>query len=164
MKRKDRTRSFSYSCWRCRAYGPTHRTLPSSPVFVRFPPHVKSNFKSATHFNGSGSALKLPVTHTDLYIYNWIACGVCSIIVWFADNVPPSLCSTSACAVQFNCFLHTARACYVTFARQCNAMKQCTCACVMAERRFSAHADVEQSDDGTLTARKPRDPLSSYII
>ena len=29
MKRKDRTRSFSYSCWRCRAYGPTHHTLPS---------------------------------------------------------------------------------------------------------------------------------------
>ena len=45
-----------------------------------------------------------------------------------------------------------------------NAMKQCTCACVMAERRCSAHADVEQIDGGTLTARKPRDPLSSYII
>ena len=44
------------------------------------------------------------------------------------------------------------------------AMGQCTCACVMAERRCSAHADVEQSDGGTLTARKPRDPLSSYII
>ena len=41
---------------------------------------------------------------TDLYIYNWIACGVCSIIVWFADNVPPSLCSTSACAVQIQLF------------------------------------------------------------
>ena len=54
-----------------------------------------------------------------IYIYNWIACGVCSIIVWFADNVPPSLCSTSACAVQFNCFLPIARACYVTFAQQC---------------------------------------------
>ena len=27
-----------------------------------------------------------------------------------------------------------------------NAMKQCTCVCVMAERRCSAHADVEQSD------------------
>ena len=39
---------------------------------------------------------------TDLY--NWIACGVCSIIVWFADNVPPSLCSTSACAVQIRLF------------------------------------------------------------
>ena len=38
-----------------------------------------------------------------------------------------------------------------------NAMGQCTCACVMAERRCSAHADVEQSDGGTLTARKPRD-------
>ena len=37
-------------------------------------------------------------------IYNWIACGVCSIIVWFADNVPPSLCSTSACAVQIQLF------------------------------------------------------------
>ena len=34
----------------------------------------------------------------------------------------------------------------------------------MAERRRSAHADVEQSDGGTLKARKPRDPLSSYII
>ena len=39
-----------------------------------------------------------------IYIYNWIACGVCSIIVWFADNVPPSLCSTSACAVQIKLF------------------------------------------------------------
>ena len=39
-----------------------------------------------------------------IYIYNWIACGVCSIIVWFADNVPPSLCSTSACAVQIQLF------------------------------------------------------------
>ena len=39
-----------------------------------------------------------------------------------------------------------------------NALKQCTCACVMAERRCSAHADVEQSDGGTLSARKPRDP------
>ena len=38
----------------------------------------------------------------EIYIYNWIACGVCSIIVWFADNVPPSLYSTSACAVQSN--------------------------------------------------------------
>ena len=36
-----------------------------------------------------------------IYIYNRIACDVCSIIVWFADNVPPSLCSTSACAVQW---------------------------------------------------------------
>ena len=34
----------------------------------------------------------------------------------------------------------------------------------MAERRCSAHADVEQSDGSTLTARKPRDPLSCYII
>ena len=32
----------------------------------------------------------------------------------------------------------------------------------MAERRCSAHADVEQSDGGTLSARKPRDPLSIY--
>ena len=40
-------------------------------------------------------------------------------------------------------------------------IQQCTCACVMAERRCSAHADVEQSDGGTLSARKPRDPLSS---
>ena len=40
------------------------------------------------------------VIHPLIYIYNWIACGVCSIIVWFADNVQPSLCSTSACAVQ----------------------------------------------------------------
>ena len=40
-----------------------------------------------------------------IYIYiDWIACGVCSIIVWFADNVPPSLCSTSACAVQIQLF------------------------------------------------------------
>ena len=31
----------------------------------------------------------------------------------------------------------------------------------MAERRCSAHADVEQSDGGTLSARKSRDPLSS---
>ena len=45
--------------------------------------------------------LLLRLVATDLY--NWIACGVCSIIVWLADNVPPSLCSTSACAVQFNC-------------------------------------------------------------
>ena len=45
-----------------------------------------------------------------------------------------------------------------------NAMGQCTCACVMAERRCSAHADVEQRIGGTLSARKPRDPLSSYII
>ena len=47
---------------------------------------------------------------------------------------------------KFNCFNPTARACYVTFARQCNqdAIQQCTCACVMAERRCSAHADVEQ--------------------
>ena len=30
-----------------------------------------------------------------------------------------------------------------------NAMKQCTCDCVMAERRCNAHADVEQSDGGT---------------
>ena len=34
-----------------------------SPVFVRFPPHVKPDFKSPTNFNGSGSALKLPVTN-----------------------------------------------------------------------------------------------------
>ena len=34
----------------------------------------------------------------------------------------------------------------------------------MAERRCSAHADVEHSDGGTLSARKPRDPLSSYIM
>ena len=40
----------------------------------------------------------------------------------------------------------------------------CTCVCVMAERRCSAHADVDESDGATLSARKPRDPLSSYII
>ena len=40
----------------------------------------------------------------------------------------------------------------------------CTCVCVMAERRCSAHADVEESDGATLSARKPRDPLSSYIF
>ena len=45
-----------------------------------------------------------------------------------------------------------------------NAMGQCTCACVMAEHRCSAHADVEQSDGDTLSAKKPRNPLSSYII
>ena len=56
--------------------------------------------------------------------YNWIACGVCSIIVWFADNVPPLLCSTSACAVQIQLFPCTTRACYVTFGG--NAMKQYT--------------------------------------
>ena len=43
-----------------------------------------------------------------------------------------------------------------------NAIQQCTCACVMAERRCSAHADVEQRNGGTLSARKPRDPLPSY--
>ena len=31
----------------------------------------------------------------------------------------------------------------------------------MAERRCSAHAGVEQRNGGTLSARKPRDPLSS---
>ena len=34
----------------------------------------------------------------------------------------------------------------------------------MAERRCSAHADVEQRNGGTLSARKPRDPLSSYGV
>ena len=34
----------------------------------------------------------------------------------------------------------------------------------MHKRRCSAQADVEQSDGGTLSARKPRDPLSSYMI
>ena len=38
-----------------------------------------------------------------------------------------------------------------------NAMQQYKCACVMAERRCSAHADVERSDGGTLSARKPTD-------
>ncbi len=45
-----------------------------------------------------------------------------------------------------------------------NAIQQCTCACIMAERRCSAHADVEQRNGGTLSARKPRDSLSSYIM
>ena len=52
----------------------------------------------------------------------------------------------------------------VTLRLRGNAMGQCTCACVMAERRCSAHADVEQRNGGTLSARKPRDPLSSYIM
>ena len=34
----------------------------------------------------------------------------------------------------------------------------------MAERRCSAHAGEDQDNGGTLKARKPRDPLSSYII
>ena len=59
---------------------------------------------------------------------------------------------------KFNCFNPTASR------LRGNAMGQCTCACVMAERRCSAHADVEQRNGGTLSARKPRDPLSSYII
>ena len=47
---------------------------------------------------------------------------------------------------------------YVTFARQCNGTMYMRL--LMAERRCSAHADVEQSDGGTLSARKPCDPLS----
>ena len=105
------------------------------------------------------NSLPASIKTTDLYIYNWIACGVCSIIVWFADNVPPSLCSTSACTVQIS-ILQRGR---VTSRLRGNAIQQCTCACVMAERRCSAHADVEQRNGGTLSARKPRDPLSSYI-
>ena len=31
----------------------------------------------------------------------------------------------------------------------------CTCACVMAERRFNAHADVEQSDAGVAWKTAP---------
>ena len=64
---------------------------------------------------------------------------------------------------KFNCFNPTIAG-RVTSRLRGNAIQQCTCACVMAERRCSAHADVEQRNGGTLSARKPRDPLSSYII
>ena len=33
----------------------------------------------------------------------------------------------------------------------------------MAERRHSAHAIDDQNNGGTLSAKKPRDPLSSYL-
>ena len=33
----------------------------------------------------------------------------------------------------------------------------------MAERRRSAHAIDDQNNGGTLSAKKPRDPLSSYL-
>ena len=33
---------------------------------------------------------------------------------------------------------------------------------VMAERRRSAHAIEDQNNGGTISARKPSDPLSSY--
>ena len=66
------------------------------------------------------------------------ALSLCGLLL---INVPPSLCSTSACEVQFNCFLvQRAR---VTSRLRGNAMKKCTCACVMVDRRCSAHADVE---------------------
>ena len=47
----------------------------------------------------------------------------------------------------------------------CNAAddSDCACACVMAERRRSALAGEDQNNGGTLKARKPRDPLSSYL-
>ena len=45
-----------------------------------------------------------------------------------------------------------------------NPMKQCAFACVMAERRCRANAGADQNNGGTLNARKPCDPLSSYII
>ena len=41
--------------------------------------------------------------------------------------------------------------------------RQCACACVMAERRRSAHAGDDQNNGGTLSAKKPRDPQSSYL-
>ena len=34
----------------------------------------------------------------------------------------------------------------------------------MAERRRSAHAGDDQNNGGTLSAKKPRDPQSSYLI
>ena len=40
---------------------------------------------------------------------------------------------------------------------------QCACAYVMAERRRSAHAIDDQNNGGTLSAKKTRDPLSSYL-
>ena len=42
--------------------------------------------------------------------------------------------------------------------------RQCPCACVMAERRRSAHAGDDQNNGGTLSAKKTRDPQSSYYI
>ena len=33
----------------------------------------------------------------------------------------------------------------------------------MAERRRSAHAGDDQNNGGTLSAKKPRDPQSSYL-
>ena len=83
-----------------------------------------------------------------IYIHNWIACGVCSVIVGFAFNVPPSLFNVRMLSA-IKLFPSTTRACYVTYqlpvesTTNGNAMKQCACACVMAECRCSVHADVE---------------------
>ena len=72
-------------------------------------------------------------------------CGVCSIIVWFAFKRAAITVFNVRMRSAIQLFPCTARVCYVTFARTTNGnpMKQCACACVMAERRCSAHADVE---------------------
>ena len=85
-----------------------HAKRPTQEVNLA---RLRSRMPAATFLRKSGSRPECGVLHylmsmikPLIYIYNWIACGVCSIIVWFADNVPPSLCSTSACAVQIQLF------------------------------------------------------------
>ena len=42
--------------------------------------------------------------------------------------------------------------------------RQCACACVMAERRRSAHAGDDQNNGGTLSAKKPRNVQVGIVI
>ena len=113
----------SYSC---ACYTPVTFMLYMTSLYLSFGrPFFRCPLTSIFRFSlPHPLSLSPHVQTTDLYnyIYNRIPCGVCSIIVWFAFNVPPSFYSTSACAVQINCFLvqcarvtSCLRACYVTF-------------------------------------------------
>ena len=129
--------------------------------------------------------------------YNWIACGLCSIIGWDAFNMTAIILIIARMRSAIQWFPCTAHACYVTFVFKIEMLphsssevpaqfpilcvylmssngsfannrrrRQCAraFAYVMAECRRSVHAIDDQNNGGTLSARKPRDPLSSYLF
>ena len=80
-------------------------------------------------------------------------------LVWYRECKQVVRTSSWGSILRVSHLSHHTRTHHISFISK---MKQCKCACVMAIRRSSAHADVDQNNGGTLKARKPSDPLSSW--
>ena len=86
-----------------------------------------------------------------IYIYNWIACGVCSIIV----QRPHAQCNS------FVSFLQRGRG---TSRLRGNAMKQCACACVIDPIHVTAMMNKKRGLEGKFARQYVNRDVTSLLL